>query len=200
MGKPGANLTLNDLKDELPKAKKLAAGGLADDYIIMTNAGVSGDADAQICTAFEAVGVKQCRILDGGWIVKQLMESARLRMLVPRVYGIGDLSHIITSHGYKQARAILASMGSDLSCFVPTEAYRSAVKALQQHGFVILLGDPASGKSTIAAILAMGAIDDGCLGALKINSPDQLGLWHPSEKQFCGWTTPSARTTSTPLG
>ena len=184
LGKPDANLTLTDLKDELPKARKLAVDGLADDYIIMTNAGVSGGADAQICRAFEAVGVKQCRTLDGGWIAKQLMESARLRMLVPRVYGIGDLSHIITNHGYKQARAILDSMGSDLSCFVPTEAYRSAVKALQQHGFVILLGDPASGKSTIAAILAMGAIDDGCLGALKINSPDQLGLWHPSEKQF----------------
>lgn len=55
-------------------------------------------------------------------------------MLVPRVYGIGDLSHIITGHGYKQAEAILDSMGSDLSCFVPTDAYRSSVKALQEHG------------------------------------------------------------------
>lgn len=75
-------------------------------------------------------------------------------------------------------------MGSDLSCFVPTDAYRSGVTALEEHGFVILLGDPASGKSTIAAILALGALDNGCLGALKINSPDQLGLWHPGEKQF----------------
>ncbi|QUD89555.1 nSTAND3 domain-containing NTPase [Phenylobacterium montanum] len=184
LGKPGANLTLADLKDELPKAQKLAADGLADDYIVMTNAGVSGDADNQICKAFESVGVKQCRTFDGGWIVKQLIENPRLRMLVPRVYGIGDLSHVITGHGYKQAQAILNSMGSDLSCFVPTDAYRSAVTALQEHGFVILLGDPASGKSTIAAILALGAIDDGCLGALKINSPDQLSLWHPGEKQF----------------
>ncbi len=184
LGKPGANLALSDLKDELPKAKKLAADGLADDYIVLTNAGVSGEADAQICAAFEAVGVKKCRTFGGSWIVQQLIESPRLRMLVPRVYGIGDLSHIITGHGYKQAKAILDSMGSDLSCFVPTDAYRSAVKALQEHGFVILLGDPASGKSTIAAILALGAIDDGCLGALKINAPDQLNLWHPGEKQF----------------
>lgn len=184
LGKPGATLTLADLKDELPKALKLAADGLADDYIIITNAGVSGDSDRQICRAFEAVGVKQCRTFDGGWIVKQLTENSRLRMLVPRVYGIGDLSHIITGHGYRQAKAILDSMGSDLSCFVPTEAYSSAVEALQQHGFVILLGDPASGKSTIAAILALGALDEGCLGALKINSPDQLSLWHPGEKQF----------------
>ncbi|MER8844425.1 hypothetical protein [Mesorhizobium australicum] len=184
LGKPGANLSLSDLKDELPKAGKLAADGLADDYIILTNAGVSGETDAQICSAIEGVGVKKCRTFGGTWIVQQLTENTRLRMLVPRVYGIGDLSHIITGHGYKQAKAILESMGSDLSCFVPTDAYRSAVKALQDHGFVILLGDPASGKSTIAAILALGAIDDGCLGALKINSPDQLNLWHPGEKQF----------------
>lgn len=103
---------------------------------------------------------------------------------MPRVYGIGDLSHIVTGHGYKQAKAILDSMGSDLSCFVPTDAYRQALKALHEHGFVILLGDPASGKSTIAAILALGALDDGCLGALRINAPDQISLWHPGEKQF----------------
>ncbi len=184
MGKPGANLTLSTLKAELPKAKKLASDGLADDYVILTNAGVSGEADAEICAAFEAVGVKTCRVFGETWIVQQLKENPKLRMLVPRVYGIGDLSHIITGHGYKQAKAILDSMGSDLSCFVPTDAYRSAVQALREHGFVILLGDPASGKSTIAAILALGAIDDGCLGALKINSPDQLNLWHPGEKQF----------------
>lgn len=83
----------------------------------------------------------------------------------------------------KQAKAILDNMGSDLSCFVPTEAYRDAVNALQEHRFVILLGDPASGKSTIAAILALGALDDGCVGAIKISAPDQLNLWHPGEKQ-----------------
>jgi hypothetical protein len=184
ISKPGANLTLAALQDEVPKAAKLAAQGLAEDYVILTNAGVSGEADVQICQAFEAVGVKTCRVLGGSWIVQQLTENVKLRMLVPRVYGIGDLSQIITGHGYKQANAILDSMGSDLGCFVPTDAYRQALKALHEHRFVILLGDPASGKSTIAAILALGALDDGCLGALKINAPDQISLWHPGEKQF----------------
>jgi hypothetical protein len=184
ISKPGANLTLAALEKEMPKAAKLVEQGLAEDYVILTNAGVSGEADLQICQAFEAVGVKTCRVLGGSWIIQQLTENAKLRMLVPRVYGIGDLSHIITGHGYKQAQAILDSMGSDLSCFVPTDAYRKALKALHEHGFVILLGDPASGKSTIAAILALGALDDGYLGALKINAPDQISLWHPGEKQL----------------
>lgn len=184
MGKLGANLTLAKLKSELPKAELLAKDGLAEDYVILTNAGVSGEADKEICAAFEAVGVKRCQVFGGSWIGQQLEQSVRLRMLVPRIYGIGDLSHIITDHAYKQAKAILDNMGSDLSCFVPTDAYREAVKALQQHRFVILLGDPASGKSTIAAILALGALDDGCIGAVKINAPDQLNVWHPGEKQL----------------
>lgn len=184
MGKLGANLTLANLKSELPKAQLLAKDGLAEDYAILTNAGVSGEADKEICAAFEAVGVKRCQVFGGSWIEQQLEQSVRLRMLVPRIYGIGDLSHIITDHAYKQAKAILDNMGSDLSCFVPTDAYREAVKALQQHRFVILLGDPASGKSTIAAILALGALDDGCIGAVKINAPDQLHVWHPGEKQL----------------
>jgi hypothetical protein len=184
VGKPGATLTLTSLKDELSKAARLAQQGLAKNYIILTNAGISGDADQQICAAFEALGVTRCRVFGGSWMIQQLAERPRLRMLVPRVYGIGDLSHIITGHGYKQAKAILDSMGSYLSCFVPTDAYRQALTALHEHNFVILLGDPASGKSTIAAILALGALDDGCLGALKINAPDQLNLWHPGEKQF----------------
>jgi len=184
MGKPGANLTLANLKNELPKAKQLAKEGLADDYVILTNAGVSGAADKEISAAFEAAGVKRCQVFGGSWIEQQLDLSIRLRMLVPRIYGIGDLSHIIADHAYKQAKAILDNMGSDLSCFVQTDAYRDAVKALQEHRFVILLGDPASGKSTIAAILALGALDDGCIGAVKINAPDQLHLWHPGEKQL----------------
>ena len=49
ISKPDATLGLASLKEELPKAAKLAKQGLADDYVIVTNAGVSGEADAQIC-------------------------------------------------------------------------------------------------------------------------------------------------------
>ena len=78
-------------------------------------------------------------------------------MLVPRVYGIGDLSHIITGHGYKQAKAILDLMGSDLSCFVPTEAYRQALRALHEHGFVILSGDPAPQENPLSPPYSLSA-------------------------------------------
>src|SRR5258705_7910959 len=183
VGGADPRLTLGRLSDELAKAETLAAEGLAEDYIIITNAGVSGEAEREICAAFGARGVTTCRVFHDGWIIQRIKESARLRMLVPRIYGIGDLSQIIAAHAYAQARAILAEMGEDLGCFVPTGSYRAAVDAIHANRFVILLGDPASGKSTIAALLALGSIDEGCPGAVRITNPDQLHLWHPGEKQ-----------------
>lgn len=181
--KPGATLSLAQLKSELSKAERLAKKSLAHEYVILTNAGVSGQSEADICAAFEAVGVGSCRVFDGGWIEARLQERPSLRMLAPRVYGIGDLTQILAHGAYQQAACMLSFLGPDLSCFVPTLAHRQAVAALNARSFVLLLGDPASGKSTIAATLALGALDQGCVGALRIARPDQLDQWHPGEKQ-----------------
>jgi hypothetical protein len=182
--KSHGNLTFSQLQPELNKVRRLVRRRLAHDYIIMSNAGISGEADAQICDAFRQAGVRQCRVFGRDWIIAQLQERPRLRMMVPRVYGIGDLSQILDDRAYIQARYILSAMGDDLRCFVPTAAHRQAVNALTTHGFVLLLGDPASGKSTIAAILALGALDEGGSGAIRISSSDQLERWNPNEKQF----------------
>lgn len=42
LGKPGANLSLPQLKEELPKAAQLVRDGLTEGYVILTNTGVSG--------------------------------------------------------------------------------------------------------------------------------------------------------------
>ena len=179
-----ARLSLSKLNVELAKAADLVRQGLAEDYVILTNAGVTGVSEARICAAFEAVGVKHCQVFDGDWILRQLHERPRLRMMAPRVYGLLSLSEIIVAPAYDQARAILASMGGDLGAFVSTGAHRQAVDALAEHGFVLLVGNAAAGKSTIAATLALGALDAGCTGAVRISSPDQLRLWRPQERQF----------------
>jgi len=182
--KADSRLTLSKLRSELTKVPVLAKRGLAHDYVLMTNAGVTGAAEAIICRAFEEAGAKVCRVFDGEWIMHQIRERPRLRMMVPRLYGFLGLAELITGPAYEQARAILGGMGHDLASFVPTASHQAAVIALQDHGFVLLLGDPASGKSTIAATLALGALDGGCTGAVKISSQNQLHLWRPGERQF----------------
>ena len=107
-------------------------------------------------------------------------------MLVPRIYGLGDLSLILDQRATDQAKEILSALGDDLAKFVITEAYRRSAKALVEHGFVLLLGEPACGKSTIAAALAVGALDEWGCSTLKIRDADDfVAHSNPNElKQF----------------
>ena len=64
---------------------------------------------------FKDVGVKHVCIFEASWLTRQIVESKRLRMLVPRVYGLGDLSEILDERAYAQAQAILETMREDIS-------------------------------------------------------------------------------------
>lgn len=184
--KPHATLSAASLKGEIAKAKRLAAKGLAEDYVLLTNYGISGSTAEDIAAAFKAVGVKKCLLLGRDWITQQIRESARLRVMVPRVYGLGDLSEILDERAYEQSKALLSALGDDLACFVVTDAHRKSVEALFNHSFVLLLGDPASGKSTIAASLALGAIDHWRAPTIRLTSPEEIQRhWNPhAPRQF----------------
>jgi hypothetical protein len=95
-------------------------------------------------------------------------------MLVPRIYGLGDLSQILDERAYAQAREILSALGDDLAKFVITDAHRRSARALVDHGFVLLLGEPASGKSTIAAALSLGALDEWGCSTIKVRDADDF--------------------------
>jgi energy-coupling factor transporter ATP-binding protein EcfA2 len=71
---------------------------------------------------------------------------------------------------------------------VPTQAYRQAADAVTDHGFVLLLGEPACGKSTIAATLAMAALDNWGCGVRRVDSADELVAgWDPDEPDQLFW-------------
>jgi energy-coupling factor transporter ATP-binding protein EcfA2 len=180
------SLTLSDLRDEFAKVKRLVQEGRCDCYLLLTNFGISGVTDEKIEEAFIALGVKQFRCYGADWISQQIRESSRLRMLVPRIYGLGDLSQILDERAYKQARAVLESMREDLSRVVLTGAYSKAVRALESDSFVLLLGEPACGKTTIAAMLAMASIDQWKVSTLKLETSQQMvERWNVEEpKQF----------------
>ncbi|HLN02104.1 MAG TPA: hypothetical protein VK335_22645 [Bryobacteraceae bacterium] len=185
--KKDAPLAATSLDDELKKAQRLATRGLTDTYILMTNHAVSGVVEEQLRIRFLAIeGINHFLVFGKSWIDLKIRESARLRMMVPRVYGLGDLSQILDERAYVQATEILSSLGDDLATFVITDAHRKSVKALAEKGFVLLLGEPAAGKSTIAASLALGAIDVWGCSTIKIRNPEEfVHHWNPHEpKQF----------------
>jgi len=181
-------LKASDLSDEVGKAKKLVAQGLCDSYVLMTNAGLSGTGAGKIESIFKTAGVKHVAIFGSTWISQQIRESKRLRMLVPRVYGLGDLSQILDERAYVQARTILESMREDLAKVVVTDAYRRAVDAINKHSFVLLIGEPAAGKTTIASLLAMAALDQWNASTLKLDDPGKVAEhWNPDEPSQFFW-------------
>jgi hypothetical protein len=180
-------LTILDLKDELAKAERLASRGLADNYILFTNYRLTGVNEEKIKADFERIpDVKHFSAYGCERISQFIRDSSRLRMLVPRVYGLGDLSQILDERAYAQAGEILSALGDDLSKFVITDAYIKSAQALRDHGFVLLLGEPACGKSTIAAALAVGALDEwGCSTIKVCDYSDFKTHWNPHDpKQF----------------
>lgn len=184
--KPDAIIRISDLEDEFGKAERLAEKGLADNYFLFTNAKLTGSRDEEIREKFESISkIKKCIIYGRERICDIIHQSQKLRMLVPRIYGLGDLGQILDERAYAQGREILSSLGDDLNKFIITDAYRKSAKALAEHGFVLLLGEPMCGKSTIAAALAMGALDQWGCSTIKIrDANDFVRHFNPHEKQL----------------
>jgi hypothetical protein len=186
--KKGYNLRAADLADEVKKARRLVDKRLCDVYLLLTNAGLSGAEAEKIEDLYKSVGVKEVLPYGSTWICQQIQDSKRLRMLVPRVYGLGDLGQILDERAYAQARALLASLQDDLSKIVVTGAYKRAAAALDRHGFVLLIGEPAAGKTTIASLLAMAALDQWGASTLKLDEPAQVvDRWNPDEPSQFFW-------------
>jgi hypothetical protein len=187
-GKQDKTLTPSDVTEDVEKARKLVQNGRCDCYVLMTNAGLSGSAAEEIETLFTNAGVKQFLVFGSTWICQQISENKRLRMMVPRVYGLGDLSQILDERAYTQAKALLSSLREDLAKVVLTNAYRRAAEALDQHGFVLLIGEPAAGKTTIASMLSMGALDQWGASTLKLDTAEKVvDRWNPDEPSQFFW-------------
>ena len=187
-GKANHVLSVSDIAEEVPKAERLVNLGLCDSYILMTNAGISGTGAERIRERFESAGVRHFRAFGSSWLNQQIFENKRLRMHVPRLYGLGDLSQILDERAYDQARLIIESMREDLSKVIITSAYRKAVEAINEHHFVLLVGEPAVGKTTIASLLAMSALDTKDASVLKLDTPEKLTEhWNPDEPTQFFW-------------
>jgi energy-coupling factor transporter ATP-binding protein EcfA2 len=184
----GHNLKPSDIKDEIEKVRKLVVAGQCDVYVLMTNAGVSGVQTTKVKALLAQAGVEHVLIFGSTWINQQVREKKSLRMHVPRMYGLGDLSQILDERAYAQARAVLESMREDLAKVVITASYGKAVEALNKHGFVMLIGEPAAGKTTIASMLAMAAADKWGSSVLKLNDPAKVEeRWNPEESSQLSW-------------
>lgn len=182
------NLKFADIHDEIGKAQKLVESDLCDIYILMTNAGISAPMAAKIQQALKDVGVKQVLIFGSSWINNQIRDNPNLRRLVPRVYGLGDLSEILDDRVYEQGKALLEYLKDELSKVVITSSFKNAANAIEKHNFVLLIGEAAAGKTTIASLLAMGSLDQWQAPTMKLETAEQVvNHWNPNNPMQFFW-------------
>lgn len=183
--KPASTLGPADFADELDKAERLAAAGRCDVYVLMTNARITAKTEQLLHAELGRRGITQTLILGATWINETISENPRLRMLVPRLYGLGDLTQILDARAYQQARAVLDSMRTNLAKLVRTTTHQKAADALDNFGFVLLTGAPATGKTTVAGQLALGAADAFDTQVIVLDDAAQFpDRWNPDEKQL----------------
>ncbi len=187
-GSGRGTLTPSMIEEEIAKAARLRADGLCDAYVLMTNLRVSGTSSARIAGLLAAAGISSTLVLDGTWLCQTISLNGALRRYVPRAYGLGDLGLILDDRSQRQAKALLERLSDDLATFVPTAAYRRAADALAVQGFVLLLGEPMCGKSTIAATLAVAALDGWGCGVHRVDTAaDLVGSWNPDDPAQLYW-------------
>lgn len=185
---PDSTLSLSTLEDEFSKVSALVNRGLCRSYILLTNARVTGSAEATIRDRLYEAGVNYPRVLGGQWLCDIIASNQALRLFVPRVYGLGDLSQILDERAYAQASVLMSSARDQVATFVVTDPYRKAAQALQDHGFVLLLGEPAVGKSVIALMLALAAADNwGCMTIKARTASELVAHWNPHEPEQFFW-------------
>lgn len=181
-------LKVSDLSAEIDNVDELVKGDQADTYVFMTNMSVDAPVAAAMRAKLRELGVRKPHILGRQYIVRVIRSSARLRALVPQVYGLGDLTAIVDERLSEQSRALLDSWIPKLRTYVPTQAHRDAVNAISDHGVVLLLGNPASGKSAIGAIVSTIASENPDNTVLALTSPrDFEAGWNPNDPGRFFW-------------
>jgi hypothetical protein len=122
----GRTLSESDLEDEFEKVPALISRGLCRTYVLMTNARVTGNAEEKIRNRLRDAGVERPIVLSGQWVCDTIAAHRELRLFVPRVYGLGDLSQILDERAYAQASVLVAAARDqvNIQAFVPEWAFK----------------------------------------------------------------------------
>ena len=105
----GKALKVADFTAEIGYVEELVKAGQANTYAFMTNMSVDAPVAAAMRARLRALGVRKPHILGRQYIVRVIRSSARLRALVPQVYGLGELTSIVDERLSEQSRALLDS-------------------------------------------------------------------------------------------
>ena len=163
-----------DIAAEIENVTRLVAEGQADTYIFMTNMSV----DAPVALEIGETSSRHWRAeasyprpairhpLDPQQCASTRDGSPSLRSRRP--HSDPRRAHDPAEQGVARA---LDTQAQKIRAY---GAHREAVKAITEHGFVLLLGNPSSGKSAIGAILSTIACENRDSTVLVIDQPSRF--------------------------
>ena len=133
---------------------------VAGSLVILTNVARTGKLETR-ARALLADRRVRVRILGCGEIGERLDARAELRRAVPSVLGLRDLDELIDEGVAARSSLDLPAACGLATVFMPTRAYRRALRVLETHRFTVLTGPPEMGKTAIARTIALAQLTDG---------------------------------------
>lgn len=145
-----------------------------DNYILITNIPLTGGNRDEL----KAIAQKETFIgnfcsIDGKETCQFLDLFPQVRRSYPQLLGLTDLDKIVNHELYERSEAYVQQWQPRLATFVCTSQHSEAITTLKNHHFVVLDGPPETGKSTIAAALALMYAADG-FEIVDVRDPSQI--------------------------
>jgi hypothetical protein len=151
----------SELREAIARActRREADLALASSFVLATNA----ELDPQLPLAVsEQLGQRlQMRVLGPRELAERLDARAELRLAMPSVLGLRELSGLIDPNVAARSSLDRDAAAELAAVFVPTGAYRRALTVLASHRFAVLTGPPEMGKTAIARMVALAQMTAG---------------------------------------
>lgn len=183
---PGAHperLLLDSIRKESNMISERLSGGkswpiLPKHYILLTNSPASPGLRIKINKHIKDVlPICETHIHDGNDLNSWLLLTPEVVRKFPQLFTLRDLQDLLaeTVHAdiLNRSQAAIDLAQAHARVFVPTGAYVSAQERLEQFNFVVLIGPPEMGKTTIGRIIALSQLSVGW-ESLECRSPKEV--------------------------
>lgn len=143
---------------------------LANSYLLVSN--VETDL-AMLAAAARWDASIPAAAIGPGALSARIDARAQLRLVMPAVLGLRDLTTLIAPEPAARSSLDRAAAAELAAVFVPTRAYWQTVEVLADHHFAVLTGPPEMGKSAIARMVALAKLTAGW-EAYECTTPDDV--------------------------
>lgn len=172
-GKAARSSLKSQFRKEVQTIRTLRDAGV-DNYVLITDLPLTTDSRAELASiAHDSGHSGNFAVIDGHEVCEWLDLHPELRRSFPQLLGLSDLNRIVHSAVYSRSKAYFEQWAPKLALFVQTDAYIKALQVLNKRRFLVLDGPPETGKSMIAAAIAVLYASEG-FEIYDVRSPEDM--------------------------